>query len=509
MFMILVACNVAVAVTGFAKDLTTAAYLGTTVAADAFANAYFVVDTIALNILAVAVWIGSASTFGVSRQECSDLTYRATVRMGILYSSLGAILLSGALLGLRHPFIRLLAESAVASHLMDRIYLALIPMAIAYPIYMVIAGALQATGAFVTSTLAPSLLNSGVVCSALWCVLFHVSRGSGVVILGFAYSFGSIMMLALLLVGWIRFENSQSVQLRWKDVRRLRSHATLRNGYRTTAAYATYLTLQQLVGFVERYMAARMGEGSVAALTYAYRISQLPNWVVVSAMMVIVLPKVAPALKRHDRAESTSLVGKAVRLVLLICLPTAILLALWARPIVELLLERGAFGPNSVRVTAEFLSTYALAIVTQAMATVLFRTVSSTGKIRWSILSSVIATLMNISFDILIFPKLGAWTFGLGSCLWGLTACVTLLIYLYKQRLVDALLTKRDIIVVFTGNLLLAFLCVLVSRIWFAHLEQASSVERTTALMVATAGVVIIYVGLLSASVRWLKSGGR
>lgn len=509
MFVILLASNLLVAVTGFAKDLFTAGYLGTTALADAFASAYYIVDTLSVSVLATALWIGAAAAFGVAGHQYSGKTHRASVRIGILYSTSSAFLLCVVLIGLRHPLVRLLSDSSQSGLLMDRVYLVLLPLALTYPVSMVVTGALQASGSYVVSTMAPAWLNLCVVCAAGLCTVFRVNQTHGMVLVALAYSVGGVVMFGLLLGAWIRWEKSRHLVVQWNDTFRFYSRETLLSGFRVSVGYASYLALQQLVGFVERHLSVGLGSGSVAALTYAYRISQVPNWIVVSAMMTMVLPNVAAALDRRDSVAATALVKNASHLVFMICLPMAIMLSLWARPIVSLLLERGAFGHDSVKVTAEFLSTYAWGIVTQAMATILFRTVASTGKMQWPIVSAVVGTTINVLFDVVMLPQLGAKTFGAGSCLGGISSCFILGLRLYRDGGVRAWLSKRDLLRVFLGNTLVAFACELVNIVGFTHEVDLRRFNQSVVLLMAAMCVGIMYVAVMSAGGRWKRVGVR
>ncbi|MCL6549173.1 MAG: hypothetical protein K6T30_09735, partial [Alicyclobacillus sp.] len=175
-------------------------------------------------------------------------------------------------------------------------------------------------------------------------------------------------------------------------------------------------------GMVERILSNRMGTGTAAALSYAYRIEQVPNWVLVSAVMTLMLPNFAAALHRDDLLSCTDMARRALVFALGAAVPSAVLLAVWARPLLSLLFQHGSFGPESVALTARILSTYGWAVVSQCWAAVLFRLTAASGRLRWSSLAALTATAVNVGFDLAFAPALGPQVFGAGACLWGFTA---------------------------------------------------------------------------------------
>lgn len=503
---ILILGNLGAALTGFFKDLITAAYLGTSSYADAFTNAYFIVDTIALNILAFSIWIGSASTFGTSVRQNSTISHRSTVRIGLLYTLLVTLILVSLLYAFQPYLIHLFSPSYQVEQVMGNVYLALLPMAFAYPIYTFLSGVFQASELYTATMLAPIWLNLSVVVSVFLLLKYRVTQSQGAVGIAIGYSFGSFLIMFLLLAIWTRREKRQFTNLQWNEVCTNYAPDRVQFGVKVAAGYAGYLALQQIVGFAERYLAFKLGPGSVAALSYAYRISQVPSWVVISAVMVMVLPNISFVLEQGDRQKTTDILSRAVTLSFYVCLPISIMLIAWAFPIVVLLFQHGNFNVNSSKITATFLTTYACAITSQATAMILFRTVVATGKIYRLMIAAVSATACTVAFDVILLPRLGPSTLGLGSCLWGVLASVFLWQYLYRSERIYHLLPKEEIARLLFVNTLVACVCFYLRKLWFSPRTVWLEWPLIWHLALGVICVAVVYMGSIKLIARLCNS---
>ena len=120
------------------------------------------------------------------------------------------------------------------------------------------------------------------------------------------------------------------------------------------------LIITQLAIVLDRNLASRTGDGSIAAMNYATRLVQLPLGLVGSAIALAVLPLLAAEGGNLDTANFRRILSQGVRLILLLMLPIFALMLIWHRPIVELVYLRGAFDAADASVTGLALLLYSL-----------------------------------------------------------------------------------------------------------------------------------------------------
>jgi putative peptidoglycan lipid II flippase len=104
-------------------------------------------------------------------------------------------------------------------------------------------------------------------------------------------------------------------------------------------------------------------EGWAAALNYAFRLIHLPIGLVGVALGTVALAAASRRAAEGDRAGLDDVVRRGLRLNWFLALPAAAGLAGLAEPVVRLLYERGAFGPDDAAIVVEAVRWYALGIV--------------------------------------------------------------------------------------------------------------------------------------------------
>ena len=124
---------------------------------------------------------------------------------------------------------------------------------------------------------------------------------------------------------------------------------------------------------VERALAARLPEGSLAALTYAYRLLHFPLALFLVNATAMLLPTMAGHAARGEDEISDALTRRALRVTLVFVVPLAALAIALAEPLTAVLLQRGAFTASSTASTATAIAWYAPSIVTAALIQVLLR----------------------------------------------------------------------------------------------------------------------------------------
>jgi putative peptidoglycan lipid II flippase len=157
------------------------------------------------------------------------------------------------------------------------------------------------------------------------------------------------------------------------------------------ASAANYVNIS-----IERGIAARMAEGSLAALTYAFRLLHFPVNLFLMNATTVLFPSLAAHAARQETEALETLLLRALRLTLVFTIPVAALSLVLAQPAVQVLLERGAFTANSTTLTATALVFYAPGIVAIAGTQVLVRAYQALKEIRQLVVIGIAVIALNI-----------------------------------------------------------------------------------------------------------------
>lgn len=413
--------NILLAVVAFGKDILLASYLGTSASADAFLLAFFLPDTVGNNLLAAAIGVACVPVFAHAKEVKPPGYLLRLVSMALVtVGGLSVLLLAAGFLW-REAALSLLGSGLPQPvyRLCMRLYILMLPGLIAYPLVTVLTALLQVYHRFVIPALAPVLYNLFFLGGVIYCYQAGFAAEQGVSIIAAAVLGGAGAMLILLCAALACYRmpvimlcGRNAKLTEWQEMKR-----DLYNIYKIFGLYLLILCTVQSVLFVERYLAAFIGTGCVAAVNYAYRLAQFPVWVFVLALGTVVYPLLAKAAALKQDAEFKQLLGTTLQYTVMISLPFALVLLVLRVPVITVLFCRGAFTADSVLLTAQILAGYALAIVGQSVNLILLRTMMVIGKMRQMLWAALCAAVINIGADFILVNLCGAAGLGFGAAL--------------------------------------------------------------------------------------------
>lgn len=116
--------------------------------------------------------------------------------------------------------------------------------------------------------------------------------------------------------------------------------------------------------------ASHYGEGSWTTMHYAIKLIELPLGTILTVLSVVLLPAFAERLESH-REESLALAGSALRVTLMLAVAIAAPLAIFSQAFATLLFGYGEMGPDGARRVGELAAPLVIAMVGQAILSLL------------------------------------------------------------------------------------------------------------------------------------------
>lgn len=166
---------------------------------------------------------------------------------------------------------------------------------------------------------------------------------------------------------------------------------------------AGVMQINLLVGTV----IATLEAGAVSYLYYADRVYQLPLGVIGAAIGVVLLPELTRNLRSGRPAAAMQALNRCLELALLLTLPAAAALIAIPEPIVAVLFQRGAFGPEAAEATALALGAFALGlpayVLVKALAPGFYAREDTATPFRYA----AAAVLANVGLSLLLFRFIG------------------------------------------------------------------------------------------------------
>jgi len=162
----------------------------------------------------------------------------------------------------------------------------------------------------------------------------------------------------------------------------------------------------QLNLFVSNLIASYLPEGSISYLYYASRLLEFPLGVFGVALAQAAFPSLSRHCSRKDGDRFREVLDEAMRLVTFICLPATVGLVLLRQPIIEVLFQRGAFDPVTVRNTADALLFYTLGMWPIAAARILVSAFYSLQDMSTPVKASFASFVANVVLSLLLMGPL-------------------------------------------------------------------------------------------------------
>jgi len=151
--------------------------------------------------------------------------------------------------------------------------------------------------------------------------------------------------------------------LTWRRLREAWAHEGVHHVLRKMAPSLLGVSVAQISQLINTQIASHLGVGAVSLLTYADRLMEFPSALLGVALGVVLTPQLSAAHARKDQAAYSGLIEWGLRQLMLLALPCAVALLVFAQPLVATLFQRGAFNAADVQVTALAVSGYGVGLI--------------------------------------------------------------------------------------------------------------------------------------------------
>ena len=282
------------------------------------------------------------------------------------------------------------------------------------------AGILNTFGRFAVPAATPVLLNVCTIGAAAFVSpLFRDHGIEPVYALAVGVMVGGVLQLALQVPALLRIGMVPRIGLTLSAWRAARAHPGTGRVLRQMGPAVLGVSVAQLSLLVNTQIASHLGAGAVSWLTYADRLMEFPTAMLGVALGVVLLPQLSRAQAGGDVSQFSALLDWGLRLVVLLALPSAVALLLFAKPLVAVLYHYGRFSANDVQQTVLALSCYGVGLMGLVAVKVLAPGFYASQDIRTPVRIAVVVLVITQCFNAIFVPMIGhaglALSIGLGS----------------------------------------------------------------------------------------------
>jgi putative peptidoglycan lipid II flippase len=345
-------------------------------------------------------------------------------------------------------------------------------------------GILQSHNHFLLPALAPIMFDIGI----LFGVLFLL-RPLGVQGIAIGAVLGAAMHLGIQIPGLIRFRASWSPELGLRD-------PLLWKVIRLMLPRVAGLGVFSLNFLVMNNIASRLGPGAVSALDWGWRLMQIPQTLIGTAMGTVIFPTLAALSEVGDENGKRTAMSGALRFILIGSIPASLGLIFVGRPLISLL-EGGAFTASASILVYSTLQFFALGLIVHSALEVVARSFYADKDTLTPLWAALGGAALNL---VLSFTLSGVTTAEQAlTALGPVAASVPLTVVRPTFGNVGGLALANSVGVMFE----VGFLLVILRRRW--HGIQEDALART--LVKTTAASLVMVAAIVGINLIWQSLG--
>lgn len=181
---------------------------------------------------------------------------------------------------------------------------------------------------------------------------------------------------------------------------------------------------------IQRIYAAGLDNGTIAALNYASKMTQLPQVVLVAIVTTIIYPMLAKAAGEGDRAKLEYAYEKGFKMLWIILLPASIFMFFYAKEIITFIFQYGNFSADSTHMTYPLLQIFSISVIGLALNTYVMRFFYALENTMLPIILSIVCIFgINILVIKLMLPSWGADAIAWGTAISTIVNVLLLLLF--------------------------------------------------------------------------------
>ncbi|MDD2233719.1 MAG: murein biosynthesis integral membrane protein MurJ [Desulfitobacteriaceae bacterium] len=246
--------------------------------------------------------------------------------------------------------------------------------------------------------------------------------------------------------------------------------------------------LNQVQVMVNANLGSSLSEGSITALYYANRLSQLPVGIFAVAIAMAVFPTITEqaALQQWDNFRIMS--SRAIRMVMFITIPISIGMVVLRYPLIRVLFQHGKFTAEDTLMTAIPLVFFALGIVAQAIIQVLPRMFYALQDTWTPALVGILAMLVNLTGALILIRPMAHGGLALANMIASFVNMLLLIIILHRRL---GKIDGRNLLMTFFKTALISVLFGAVVWLWSVWLTTMLGTGIISALLILVTGSLL------------------
>lgn len=265
--------------------------------------------------------------------------------------------------------------------------------------------------------------------------------------------------------------------------------------------YLTYpfllsVVMTQGAGITYRILVSDLSEGSLAAIKFAEKITQLLTIIFLNSVTMVIYPILSKKAARHDMTGLRNTIASSIRLITFTTLPIIVGVAILRTPITAFIYQRGSFSPEDTAMTSIALLFLVIGLTTNGISSIFGHATLALQKTRAAVAVTISSQAIAVSLFVLLVPVMSHAGLALASSLVPLS--IALLYFLYLTRYIPNLIgvfIHSTYVKTITLSALMGFI-VYISSPLFSQLSSMREISLLLEVLIPTIlGALFYFLG--------------
>ena len=193
------------------------------------------------------------------------------------------------------------------------------------------------------------------------------------------------------------------------------------------------MAVNELNHMIDHWLASSLTDGTMAAMNYAFRLITFCTGILIVPITTVMFSRMSRFVARKDTAAMRNAVSESLQVIALIVLPITVIACIMSKDIIRFAYARGAFGEDSVAMTASIFLFYMLGVLFYGARDFLNRAFHALSNTKTPMRFAMISVALNIVLNLLLKPIMGANGLALATTLSAAVSVTLMFITLGKR----------------------------------------------------------------------------
>jgi putative peptidoglycan lipid II flippase len=302
-----------------------------------------------------------------------------------------------------------------------------------------------------------------------------------------------MLLYLFLLRRWGFFKSFDLKAIDWRDI-----------GEFTRLMFPAIIvsSMSVIYQITDKTVASFLPAGAIAALDFAQTVYLIPYGLIAASVAVSVYPSLSSYAVKEDDKGYVALFRKSIFSLSYVMAPISAVFAVYSNVIVKILFQRGAFDAHSTAITAACVSMYSLGLFGIALADIFRRVFFSFKDIKTPMNISIVSAVLNLIFDIILAKYMGASGIALATTIVTFASLLLYIFYFRNKRYVkgfDGRAVYIEVVKITIASIVVGVVSILLKPFIPLNLSLIELIERFSIVLFALAAFYIALTALLRA----------